>query len=334
MVSKEWGFLKAVMQKDLGKIQSYHQKAPMSTLTGTEGGYLVPLDYSLIMMRGLAEKSIFLDRCTTIPMTSMETTFPKPKTNGTGASGTSPFFGGLSFTWNNVQGSSLNQDEPSLAEGKLFANDLLGEIFLSNQFMADIGPSGEKALTLLIGEAAAWHLDYAFINGTGSADNMPLGLINAPCAIEVTRASSGHVTSEDVATMSSKLLPFGWEESIWLVNASAIKDVTRIDNYMPNSNPLGLERGCIGYLYSRPVFATEKTPVLGTKGDLILFDPRCYVIGKRSDIYIEFSPHPRFRNNQTVARVWVRADGKPVFDSSVTLADGASTASCVIVLGG
>ncbi len=73
-------------------------------------------------------------------------------------------------------------------------------------------------------------------------------------------------------------------------------------------------------------------PALGTKGDLILLDPRYYVIGDRGTIEIAFSDVPSFQNNQMTLRVVARRDGQPWLDKPITLQDGATQVSPFVVL--
>jgi HK97 family phage major capsid protein len=78
--------------------------------------------------------------------------------------------------------------------------------------------------------------------------------------------------------------------------------------------------------------ATEKLPALGTKGDLLLFDPSFYVIGDRMSIEVAASEHVNFLANQMTWRVVERVDGQPWMDKPVTLQDASSTVSPFVVL--
>jgi hypothetical protein len=80
-----------------------------------------------------------------------------------------------------------------------------------------------------------------------------------------------------------------------------------------------------------PLFCSEKLPALGTKGDLILIDPRYYRIGDRS-LTIAASEHVNFLKNQIVFRVTRRDDGQPWIEKPITLQDGATTVSPFVVL--
>lgn len=338
----QWDFLRSILHhkkerssKSLEGVHKHYnavQKAAMNENSGLTGGYIVPLEYSTILLRAVDEHSFIRPRAQIVPMNSLETLCPKLSTSTAQSAGTSPFFGGLNFTWGPSQGSALTESEPTFGQLSLKACDLIGQLIVSNQFVQDIGPEGEKKLTELFGKAIAWSEEYAFLRGTGSANLQPIGMVNAGCAIAVTRAGAGHVAQADIAGMIDNMLPYSWTTAIWACSPTCLTDIYKLTAFVPNEDPMGTEMGCAGSLMTRPLFVTEKLPAMGTKGDLILTDPNLYVIGDRQETIVDLSEVPLFNKYQTVFRVVRRLDGKPLLDTSVTLADGASTASSVVVL--
>jgi HK97 family phage major capsid protein len=263
----------------------------------------------------------------------LETLCPAPYDHATAVAGTSPFFGGMKFIWGQgADGVTLNESEPQFRQISLKACDLIGQIVVSNGWLMDIGPESEEFLYDLFGRAAAWHKEDSFLRGTGVNANQPLGILNSGSLISSTRAVASQVSIADIALMASKLIPYSWNHSIWACSPSVLAQVAKVTGFVPNEDPLGTEQGCAGSLLSRPLFVTEKLPILGAAGDLIFFDPSLYVIGNRQEIVIEASPHPLFQNYQTVIRVWLRCDGKPLTDFALTLADASSTASPFVAL--
>src|SRR5262249_46179655 len=154
-------------------------KAIMGEGSGTLGGYLVPTDYAARLMEVLAEEDFIYPRATVIPMGSSMLLAPTVDAVTTPAAiGTSPFFGGLKFLWG--RGQAPTETEPKFRCTELRSWDLLGYCTVSNQFLGDIGPEGEAYLIKLFGRAASWSAQYAFMQGTGSAQQMPLGMLNSP----------------------------------------------------------------------------------------------------------------------------------------------------------
>lgn len=300
-------------------------KAPLSENAGSVGGYLLPHAISLKLLKSLAERSFIYPRALTVDMDTREVNAPIFDLGG-GSTGQSPFVGGMSFSWGSEP--APGETDPVFANVNLQGWSLLGYTRVSNQFLADAGPEAEKLYVELFAMAAAVQAEFAFMQGSGVGQ--PLGMINSPCAIAVTRGAPNTIAAADVEGMAAKMIPLGWRNAIWTVSPSAIKQLFGITGFVPNGWHYH-EEGCCGFLYTRPVFPTEKVPALGKTGDLCFFDPSLYVVGTRTDVLVSVSEHSRFANNQTEFMVVLRVDGKPLMNNSATLASGDS-ASQVVVL--
>lgn len=323
-------------------------KATMSELSGLVGGYLVPQDFSDKLLETVAEESFIYPRANVIPMYSADLQAPRINVEtAPTAAGISPFFGGVQFHWGAEDVPA--ESEPTFRMDSFRAWDLLGYATVSNQWLQDAGaiqesgegrdPSlkAEHYLLRLFSKAAAWTAEYAFLQGLGAGQRMPLGIVNSPARILVTRDLAGAISIVDIASMTSRLLPYSWNRGIWAVSPTALAQVQQIATYQVNQNydvdkwRDNHHRPC-GLLSSLPLFVTDKLPALGRKGDLVLFDPSLYVIAQRMEVVIDVSPDDLFITNQTVYRIWMRLDGKPEFSNTITLPDTTSTVSPYVVL--
>lgn len=343
MVTKGYGqtgFLKTVVKamnpQKAGTLTTEEKavvKTAMNSTNGLQGGYTLPTDYSTAFFESLAEHSVFRRYARIVPMQTRELVGPKMGLASTVTAGVSPFFGGLQFTWGNPSGTIPDAASGTNQFGQLslVANDLIGTVTVSNQFVDDIGPAGEEMLVRWFGEAAAWYEDYAFLQGKGTAINQPLGVLNAPARLLTTRETASHVTIKDIAGLASSMIPSGWRNAIWMCSPSVLMDIVRLQTLFVNDSATTVP-GCCGTLMTRPLFVTDKLPAMGTQGDLIFFDPSIYAIGSRQEVVIDASQDVLFKNNQTVFRVWVRSDGRPEMDKAVMLPDASSMASGYCVL--
>lgn len=309
----------------------YRSKAALAESSGVTGGYTVPTAFVKDVFTVAAEESLFLRYAQQVPLTTHETIVPHVAVNA-GAAGTSPFFGGMVFTWT-PENASQAETEPTFQATTLRANTLAGYALVSNQMMADAS-DGEltKYLTDLMGRAAGWQLDYGCFNGDGAGK--PLGVVNAPGSISVTRAGGNDVSAVDLAKMAAKLIPCGWgppEIAFWGVHPSALEKILALSTWQISQTP-----GPAGqlYIHGMPAFVTEKLPGLGTKGDVVLVIPRLYLVGTRAEVEVSVSRSEptAYLKNQSVVRVVLRADGCPRLNTSVTLADGTKTAAACVVL--
>ena len=75
-------------------------------------------------------------------------------------------------------------------------------------------------------------------------------------------------------------------------------------------------------MLSRPVIVTEKTPVVGTVGDILLCDFSKFLIGMRADVALKLSEHVYFNSDEMAVRLRLRIDGRPLGDAAITPANG------------
>jgi hypothetical protein len=368
-------FLHAVCKGDRTAIKSYGStretwvtKASMGETSGQVGGYTVPRQYTTQLLRVISEESLLYRRALRIPMGSSVCEAPMIDATTVPANvGNSPFFGGTAFSWiSNAKLSSQGETKPQWRQVQLQVSELQGFATVSNSWLADVAQAEDSYVDLsqtesldagagltgpdewaadrywlnLLGRAAAWYVDWALFNGTGTAQSMPLGIINAPGSFAVSRNAGSQVQRGDLATMMEHMLPFGWNNAIWTVSPSAwfyinSLGITSTSSAAMVGNMSGpFEKGSAGYLFGRPVFVSDKCSALGTQGDVCFFDPSLYVVGVRQEVLIDASPwDPQvWGMNQTDFRVWVRIAGRPMVNGLITLADKSTVVSPYVIL--
>lgn len=310
------------------------KKTAMGEASGTVGGYIVPRDFTYALMEALTEDSFILPRAYQVPMESAQVDAPYIDVETTpSAVGQTAIFGGVSFVWG-LEDAPI-ETEPKFRQLTLNAWDLLGYAILSNQFLADTGPAGEQALIRLFGRAAAWYAEYAFFQGLGAGSQMPLGILKSPCLATVSRAVASQIAAADIAGMAAKLLPASWSRAIWATNPSCLGQLVKVSSFLLNAaSDQGSQeqKAGAGAIVGRPLYVTEKLPILGSIGDIVFFDPYLYIIGMRQEIIIDISEHSLFRTNQSVFRIWMRVDGRPMISGPVTLQDGTTRVSPFVAL--
>lgn len=313
-------------------------KAAMSEDQGGIGGYLVPTLLSTALYDVIAENAIVRPRASVVPMTTLQTTVPVPDYQTLQSSGTSPFFGGMSFKWTQTGTEStrpLSETEPTWREVVLVAFELAGYALLSNDLFADWTAGTEAYLNRLIGAACAWAEDLAFLIGTGLGQ--PQGMQTCPAALSVTRNAATDFKGQDAAAMLAKLLPVCYGRACWAVSPLVVNKLVQMSApvWQANeTNPPGPGGGPLGYLLNHSLYVSEKLPPLGTAGDVLLFDPALYLVGDRRQAAIEVSGHEptAFVRNQSVIRVVHRVGGQPALSASVRLQDASTVVSPYVFL--
>lgn len=334
---------KRTRHKRLGKwftdtcVKRLVSKDVNSENTGAQGGFLVPPELQVGIDEFLAEENFFFNHATMQPMASKELNLPTIDPT-TGASGLSPLAGGFTFTWVAGDSAAPTETELQFANLKLVARDLSGYSFISNQLVDDGGEPLGAYLETCIGRALDFILTFAFFNGLGTAAKQPLGLIYGPGTAVVTRNTTVVIKDADVQAMPKKLLPACWPHACWVVNPIAGAMLGTLTGFQPNTYMEEMGTGLMGALYGRPVYTSETLPLTtvatANRGDIVLFDPRCYVVGQRQEIEIAWTKDfpAAYLKNQSVVRVWWRGDGQPLFQSTFTTADGSTGMSTAVVL--
>jgi HK97 family phage major capsid protein len=266
-------------------------------------------------------------------MASATLQFPYLDITTVQAAGVSPFFGGVQAYWTE-EAQTRTETEPQFKMMELKAHELSGYSVSSNVLLADAAFGLEKFLMVLFGKAVAWYEEYAFLQGNGVGK--PIGILNAPAAIAVTRNTASHFYFADVAGMLKSLLPASYDRAVWYVSPTVVQDLLQMKDGANRAIFLSIDQGVtkkpIWKLLNLPVVITEKIPALGTKGDVMLVDPSLYVIGDRMMLEIAASEHVNFLKNQMTWRFVQRVDGQPWMEKQVTLQDGTSTVSPFVVL--
>jgi HK97 family phage major capsid protein len=316
----------------------YSAKAALAESSGITGGYTVPPDFYRQLLAIVAENTFIRPRAWVQPMGSATLQFPYLDITTAQSAGVSPFFGGVQMYWTE-EAQTRTETEPQFKMMELKAHELSGYSVSSNVLLQDSAFGLEKFLMTLFGQAVAWFEEYAFLQGNGVGK--PMGILNAPATISSggaggSRLNANQIQYADVATLWSKLLPASWNNAIWSFSPTCVPQLLQLKDGANRAVFISIDQGAVKAptwnLLGRPAIPTEKQPALGTKGDLMLYDPRFYVIGDRMQIEIAASEHVNFLKNQMTWRVVERVDGQPWLEKAITLQDGSSQVSPFVVL--
>lgn len=286
---------------------------------GITGGYLVPVELRHDLMMDVAGEAFFRPRACVVPMSTLTLTLPVPDAVSTpSAAGVAPFFGGFRDS-PRKEGTTVIESEPAFKAVELNAFEIGGYALASNEMLADGGKPLDAWLRILFARSLSWYEDWFFTNGTGAGQ--PLGVINAPATLLVTRKTASHFDILDSQTMLSYFYQLRGGAGLgcgWLTTYRALADMTAFTGWIPNG-PL--------VLHGMGVEPTTFQPKLGSNGDVMLVDPRFYVIGDRGEVEIGFAREEptAWSKNQSVWRVLERLDGQPLLSGPIVLPDADLT---------
>jgi HK97 family phage major capsid protein len=290
--------------------------AGASENVNADGGYAVPDQYATTIFNDILSQDSLFNDCFTIPMISNNLKLPALNYTKQGSFGVTAYWEG--------EAAPIPMSKWNLRQPQLTLNKLTALTPVTSELLED-GIAVDSTINFLASQAITYSLNDAIINGTGAGQ--PTGVVGHGSTLNLTRTTSNVVVSADVIGMDSGFI--GDENRAqWLISKADV-----------NPQLLTIQDANGRYLYFAPgSFGDVKGPAnmlgkrvrplincqpLGTSGDIILWDPKSYVIGyKASGVTKAMSIHLYFATDQVAYRWTMRVDGRPWRD--VTLQSAKS----------
>jgi HK97 family phage major capsid protein len=283
--------------------------------TGSAGGFAVPTQFRATLMEVSPQEARIRPRAMVIPAgTPPDSAITMPALN---QDGTNPdnVYGGVTVTWIG-EGAAKPESDATLREIKLEPQEVAGHVVLTDKLLRNWAASSALIERLLRGAVISAE-DFAFLSGNGIGK--PLGLINSGAAYAVNRATSNQITRADMNSMTARILMRGGSP-VWLASQSVLPQMQNLRNDIGSPptgdgalvwNPDLRDNAGNQLLGGYPILWNERSPQLGTKGDLVLTDLSHYLIKDGSGPFVAASPHVKFTENKTVVKIFWNVDGQP-----------------------
>lgn len=318
------------LSKKLGEL-----KNDLSSIKPSDGGFLIPEVLRAELLRVALESAIVRSRARVIPMDSLTVPFPMVEST----SNVSSVYGGITGYWTE-EGATLTESQPRFGRIELKANKLVLYTEVPNELLRDARPSMEAFINDVFPEAIAWFEDVACFVGGGVGE--PLGFLNAPAAISVTRSTTtagANVEWVDIAAMYARMLPQSLNRAVWVISPDVLPSL--LTATLPGGGPVIVPVGS-GYpdgtgapqltLLGRPIVVSEKARAVGTSGDINFVDFGFYLFGDRQAMSARQSEDFRFNTDVTAFRIIERIDGRPWLANAITPQNNGATLSPFVKL--
>lgn len=288
--------------------------AKQSMSEGDKGGFQIPTQFIDGLRQVEPQEAIMRPRAEVIPAGSPP---DAPVTMGAlDQTGTTPgnMYGGVQVNWI-AEGGAKPETDFNLRQITWEPKEVAGYIRTTDKLLRNWQAAGAIIERQLRG-ATIQAEDTAFFTGNGV--NRPLGVINSGAAYLVNRAVANTVTYDDLVEMvaHAKMEP----GAIWVAGQSMLPQLMRMRSFSNDSPPVGdgsliWQQSAVekepDRLLGRPILYNERSPSLGSKGDLVLLVPSYYVIKDGSGPFVSASEHVHFLTNETVIKVFWNVDGRP-----------------------
>lgn len=291
-----------------------------SSIDPATGGFLIPEEMRSTILSLALEQSIVRSRATVITMQSLTQSVPFVDVSTHVGS----LFGGMVWYWTPESGT-IQTSEAKFGRVKLEANKLTGAAAVPNELFQDAAAL-TSWLQAAIPQGLAFYEDDAFLNGNGV--DKPLGVLQGPGLVSVTRDVTGEVNTSDIVNMYSRMLPQSLGRAAWVVNQTVLPSLLTLTIDVGTG---GSSVGIVNIagtpfmtILGRPILITEKVPALGTASDINFIDFGYYLLGDRQAVSLESSSHNRFLEDETSLKVIERVDGRPWMQSAITPKNGST----------
>lgn len=317
--------------------------AGMSEGVGTDGGFLLTVDFANTLIKAAFESGDVAGRVTKIPISSNSNSVKIPYVNETSRVDGSRW-GGIRGYWL-AEAGSITASKPKFDVMTLDLKKFGILAYMTDELLMD-ATAAEAYLNRAAADEVSFGIDNAIFRGTGAGQ--PLGIIGHAATVVVTKETSqaaGTILYQNVSKMKSRLLPRSFQRAVWYVNADAVpqlesmfipfKNVAGTENvggasvYLP---PGGASGQPYGTLFGRPVIPVEQCSTVGTVGDILLVDPEMYVMATKGGVSAAQSIHVNFLTDETAFRFILRTDGQPGMKQAITPAQGSNTLSGFVSL--
>jgi HK97 family phage major capsid protein len=245
-------------------------------------------------------------------------------------------YGGVAANWTS-EGTAITVSNPAFGQVALTAKKLALLTYLSNELIDDNAVGLTDTLIRMFTEAMGWFEDKAFINGSGV--NEPMGWRNggAKQASAATTTSTAFLIA-DACILFAETVPGTENRCIWVMNPSVRRALPQMvstsagDNVWYPRNILTVKDSPEPWtLLGMPIYWSEHMAAFGTDEDIAIIDPLNYLVMERQDIRVSVSTDIRFAEDETGYKLTSRTDGQNWVTSALTLADGSTTVSPVVV---
>lgn len=313
----------------------------MNTGLGSQGGYLIPPEFSTQIWDGLnAMPDNLMQYCDVYPVTGSSLIFPA---NAETSRATGSRYGGVRAYWL-AEAAQMTSSAPTFRQMKLEPHKLGVLVFATDELLSN-ATALDTYIRRAAGEEIMWLVNDAIINGIGVG--MPLGILHANAQATITVAKEGTQEAdtfllENVNKMYARMHARARVGARWFINQDVEPQLEALNAVVGTGGLPVYIASPTGYpnvaeppqnrLKGRPVQPIEYCKTLGDRGDVVFANLNFYAVGVRGGVSEAMSIHLRFDYDEVAFRFLFQVDGQPWLQQPLTPAYSALTLSPFVTL--
>lgn len=312
-----------------------------NTTAGGTAGYLVQPDYSTAMLTRAVEAATLLPLCDSFECSENSDSLEAPYIDETSRA-TGSRWGGVRV-YRRKEAQTVAASKPELGAFELKLEDMMAISYISGRTLQDARLIEQITMSAFAAEFS-FKADDEIVRGNGAG--MMSGIVDsgANTALVTQAIESG----QTLANSNGGLLPANLSKmwvamptryktgSFWFYNAELgpALDALALTPGAGALEPRFVTYGPDGILRikGRPAIELEQCSAPGTVGDIILFNPKEYVILTKGGLKTDASMHVRFLYDEMTYRFITRINGKLKWRSAVAPYKGSVSKSPTVTL--
>lgn len=298
----------------------------MNTQVGSEGGYAIQVDFANRIMDSVIEQSEILNRVDRYQVSANANEVYVSMVNETS---TANVFGGV-VAYVVEEGATIPNTKPSLKQIRLPLKKLAALAYVTDEQMRDAQFTGsllERAFGLAIARLREKMIIENVINNPGTTT-----------IAKESGQSAATVVGKNFLKMRNALLSTSRRNAIWSMHPDVAAELPEMylsgahtDRYiyMPEDGiySVGYDR-----LFGREIIESDYCSTLGTKGDVLYWNPFEYLEISKGGIETAASIHVAFDTAQMAFRAISYANGMCKYDQGISLVNSSVARASYVTL--
>lgn len=340
----------------LGEYVQVRSASGQNLTTDTEGGVLVPPDYSEELVNVAKSESVLFGKVNRVPVSGnrlitnvVDTESRKDYVDGTGDEHTGRVKGrngGLLAYWT-AEAAQYTASRMRFKQDQIDLHKLTGMCYATEEMLEDL-PAMAGIINEGFRDEFAFKIDDAIFDGSGSG--MPAGILGSAALVTIAKESGQAAATlelNNILKMFNAMPAKNRANAEWYINQDLelvlmqlLMNVGRTESTdltVINGVPVFLPAGQLasapnGMLLGRPLVPIEQAKALGAKGDIVFADLSQYRWIDKGAMNGQTSIHVRFEYDETAFKFTYRAGGKTRWLNPIEAYNGSTVRSPFVAL--
>lgn len=293
------------------------QRSTMQMGAGRLGGFMVPERFLPDLKQVQPQEAIVRPRANVIP--AGDPPDAKISIPALDQSAAQNIYGGV-VVYHQGEQATLTETDAKLKQITLEPKKITGYMVASNELLLNWDAASVFIQTQMR-KAVNGQEDYDFFRGNGV--NKAMGVVNCDCTIEYSRATANQIAYADVIGMYARARLS--DNLVWVASQTTIPQLANVRD--SGDNNLWIQSAASGVpnnMFGIPLLWNERSPGLGSEGDLTLAALGNYLIKDGSGPRVDISTDYKFTTDETCFRIVWYVDGNSWLSNAIPL-EGSTT---------